>query len=919
LIIVKLIENYKGKEPKNLLDAMGTYLAAAIGALSLSFSDTFWFSAVESEVYASSTFLLAAIVYLMMRWNERAGAKDNEKYILLIAYLIGVSTAVHLMSVLAINTVVMVVIFRKYILDDEALKKSGYVFLAHFVIIILVAMAMWAGQTGTEAPSPEEYKAFDLQFIGIMILASAIIAGIFWKKVFHKNSFYLPIAIGSVALVVTYPGVVKILPKILTTVSNGSSMTAVAILFILLGGLGYIVYYATKNSKPTLQLTSLSLIFIILGFTTYALVIIRSNVNPPMNENEPKTFPELVSYLNREQYGEFPQFKRRFSNEPHQTIVYDENHYPSDLAFWWKYQMNHMETRYQLWNYVGRESWEQDSGVDIWPFNSIGNIFGGIFNIRFAGDAKDSLFGIPMLLGLLGIYFHFRKDWKMASAYMVLFIFMGYLTAFYQNQQQPQPRERDYFYVGAFFVFSAWIGFAIRAIIDKVQEVWADKPQLKPAIIGVLALGIIFVPARMLQANYYSHDRSKNYVAWDYSYNLLQSCEKDAILFTNGDNDTFPLWYLQDVEGVRRDVRIVNLSLANTGWYVKQIKDLQPYPETKPVKIAAESAYIEKLQGLVEWASGNVDVPIPDNIIKEYNIKDSTALTTKTFSWYLKERGKYGGQTPVIQLQDWVVKEVVQNNMWDRPIYFAVTCPEDSKIGLQDYLRTDGMTLRLVPVKQTNPDLSINEPLLRKQLFTDVSASSKTFQPGLQFRGLNDPSVFLDDNHQRMTQNYRNAFIKLASYYRAFIFDKDSVKNNEMRKQKVVETFAMMEKRLPVNHIKLEFYIAMQIADILASVGAQAEADKMNAKAEQNALHQIEIGPVVDDNPEQQDITDYAYQMLLRSYIQKAAYQKSLNLLDKYAVYSPAQAEAIAQQKEYIRSLMNPPKGQSVPMNPASK
>ena len=297
----------------------------------------------------------------------------------------------------------------------------------------------------------------------------------------------------------------------------------------------------------------MSFIFALIGFTTFAMVIIRSNQNPPMNENEPNTFTELVSYLNREQYGDFPIFKRRFATEPHQQIVYTG--YNSDLDFFWRYQMNHMMTRYWLWNYAGREGWNQDDGANIAPFNQVGNIFGKIFNIHFEGNAKDSLFAIPFILGLLGIYFHFKKDWKMASVFMIMFILMGYLTAFYQNQQQPQPRERDYFYVGGFFVFSIWIAIAIRALVDIAQEKVKSDALKKTAVVGVLTLGIILVPIKMFSANYYTHDRSKNWIPWDYSYNLLQSCAPNGVLFTNGDNDTFPVWYLQDVEGVRRDVK----------------------------------------------------------------------------------------------------------------------------------------------------------------------------------------------------------------------------------------------------------------------------------------------------------------------------------------------------------------------------
>ena len=591
LIAVKLIENYRGKKPANLLDAFGTYIAAAIGALSFAFSDTFWFNGVEAEVYAFSTLLAAFVTWLMIRWHERADEKDNEKYLLMIAYLIGLSTGVHLMSVLAIVPVVMVILFRKYLEDEEALKKTAVLFLIHAGILVLISLAMWSAQKTATPPSPEEYQAYDSRFKMIAAGLSVIFIGIFWKKIFTRNSFYMPLFIGGAALFITYPGIVKFLPTLMTEVAGDNIAIEIIFLVVLFGLLGYAVYFSIKEKKPTLHLIAMSFIFALIGFTTFAMVIIRSNQNPPMNENEPNTFTELVSYLNREQYGDFPTFKRRFATEAHQQVVYTG--YTTDLDFFWRYQMNHMMTRYWLWNYAGREGWTQDDGANIAPFNQVGNVFGKIFNIRFDGSAKDSLFAIPLILGLLGIYFHFRKDWKMASVFMIMFILLGYLTAFYQNQQQPQPRERDYFYVGGFFVFSIWIAIAIRALVDIAQAKAKSEALKRGAVIGVLTLGVIFVPIKMFAANYHTHDRSKNWIPWDYSYNLLQSCAPNGVLFTNGDNDTFPVWYLQDVEGVRRDVKIVNLSLLNTPWYIKQMKENDPY-KVGTLKIRYSDAQIEE-------------------------------------------------------------------------------------------------------------------------------------------------------------------------------------------------------------------------------------------------------------------------------------------------------------------------------------
>ena len=247
LIIVKVIENYKGKKPENLIDALGTYIAAAIGALAFAFSDTFWFNGVEAEVYASSTFLFGAITWLMMQWNDRADFKDSEKYILMIAFLIGVATGVHLMSVLAIVPVVMIIVFRKYMEDEAACKKTGYIFLAHVGVILVIAFAMWGAQTSKTPPTQTQYQDYDTKFKLIALAISAVIMGTFWRKIFSRNSFYLPLIIGGAALFIVYPGVVKNLPEFMTLIGENNIIIEVLILVIIFAALGYGTYYAVKE------------------------------------------------------------------------------------------------------------------------------------------------------------------------------------------------------------------------------------------------------------------------------------------------------------------------------------------------------------------------------------------------------------------------------------------------------------------------------------------------------------------------------------------------------------------------------------------------------------------------------------------------------------------------------------------------
>ena len=884
LVAVKLINNYKGRKPETMFEAVITYTAAAIGALSFCFSDTFWFNGVEAEVYAFSTLLVAAITYLILRWHERADQKDSEKYIIAIAYLIGLSTGVHLMSVLTAVPVVMIIFFRKYVEDEEALKKTGYILLAHAGIILLLAFVWWAGETSKIAPTQDQYKDFDTKFKLMFVGVSAVIMAIYWKKVFSKNSFYVPIIIGGIALFAVYPGVVKYLPALMTAIGQDNNFVELIVFVIILAMLGYAVRYSIKNSKPTLHLVFMSAIFILIGFTTFSMVIIRANQNPPMNENEPDTFPELEKYLNREQYGDFPTFKRRFSNEPHQQGIY--TNYSSDLDFFYRYQMNHMMTRYWLWNYAGREGWVQDDGADVAPFNSVANVIGRVIAVNFSGDVKDSLFGIPFLIGLLGIYFHFRRDWKMASIFMVMFILMGYLTAFYQNQQQPQPRERDYFYVGAFFVFSIWIAIGVRGLVDLAKEKIKNKSYANASVFAILVFSFILIPVRMMHANYFTHDRSRNWVPWDYSYNILQSALPNAVLFTNGDNDTFPLWYLQDVEGIRRDVKIVNLSLLNTDWYIRQLKDNDPY-KVGTIKIRYTDSQIEQLQP-IQWDPKDITVATPkpgannplSDIIQKYSIEDTSTIEKGSITWKMPNTLTFG-KIKAIRVQDIMVREIVEANNWERPICFAVTCSDDSKIGLQDYLKMEGMTFQLVPEKRKPGSEFINVDLVKAQLKLN-KIPSKTFQPGFRFTGLNDPTIFFDENHKRMVQNYRNAYMRLAVYYRSIGDNKN-----------LIATLNSMNKELPYQVLGMDNGLLFEVANLYLQAGDKEKYNEISADVEKQALADLQ------QNPE--DVNSYynPYRILIETYENQKEYQKLLDLWQRLGTMFPNDPTVKANIQKY--------------------
>lgn len=869
LIIVKVILAYWKKELTSVYEGLTVYIPAAIGALSLTFSDTFWFSAVESEVYAFSIFFIGAIVWLMMIWNEKADEPESERYIIMIFYLIGLSTGVHLMSVLAIVSVVMVIYFRKYLTDEAVLKKTGIYFVIHSVIILAVGAMMWGSQTSTTAPSPEEFQAADSRFLMIFVAISLIFMGALYKKIFVKNSFYLPIIAGGVALVAVYPGLVKYLAKIVSMIGRESLTLGVVGLFAIIGAIIYGIFWTSKNKKMTANLILKCLLFGVLGVTTYSQILIRANLEPPLNMNSPKTFTELESYLNREQYGDFPIWKRRFSNEPHQQKIFSD--YKSDLDFLWSYQINHMFNRYLFWNYIGRESNYQDAGV------------------RWA-----QFLGIPFLMGLFGLYYHFRKDWKMASVFIVMFIFLGYLTAFYQNQQEPQPRERDYFYVGAFLVFSLWIGLGVRGIVEILQEKFSAQSFLKPVVIAVFALGIVAIPFNMAKGGWFWHNRARNYVPWDYAYNMLQSVAPNAIIFTNGDNDTFPLWYLQDVQGVRRDVRLANLSLLNTPWYVKQLKNTEPFGAQK-INISFMDEEIDQLTP-VRWEPQEVSVPVSQDIIKEFGITDSATVKDGKLKWMMQAPAQFG-DVQAARVQDLVVLDIILQSGWKRPVYFAVTVSDDSKISLDDYLVMEGMAWRVVPKKNPSKQLEyIDEKILRKQLMEEPEGFSYSYQPGFKFRGLNDKTIFFDENHERLVQNYRNAFIRLALHYLY------TEKNNA----KVVEALEKMESKIPRAIIPMDYRIKHDVSKVLFNAGATKLYEEYANEVIAAAKEKLALDP--------RDFNSWynSYDILLTHYENLGRYKDALAIVQQLKTYVPNEP-SIIQLEERFQKLAGGGKSEIAP------
>ncbi|MDZ7680383.1 MAG: DUF2723 domain-containing protein [Fodinibius sp.] len=502
LIVVRLVREWKGAPEKMItIDRIGMYGGAILGAFTFAVTDTFWFSAVEAEVYALSMFFTALVVWLALVWAEDHDEEYNERWLILIGYLFGIALGIHLLNLLALFFVALIIYFKKY--------------------------------------------------------------------EFSIGSFAGLMALSAVTFLLIYPGTVQGIPSLLEGITNASYGLIGPLAFIILVALvmGGGLYYTHKHGYRMANIVILCYTMILIGYSSYSLVFIRSVADPPIDENDPETVEAFIDYMEREQYGQTPLltgynydesqgtinreeevfFPRRYSSNPQHIRRYAQ--YNSDWDYFWDYQVNHMYVRYFNWNFIGRDSDIQDASWQA-GFTKTDNE---------DNPAHNSYYYIPFLLGLFGMLFHFQKDWKRALSVLALFVFTGLAIIFYLNQTPMQPRERDYAYVGSFFAFAIWIGMGGIGIIELVKEHLKSSKVAAYSILGVL---LAACPVWMGMQNYHDHDRSERYVAPDYAYNLLQSTAPNSILFTNGDNDTFPLWYLQEVEGIRTDVRIVCLSSA---------------------------------------------------------------------------------------------------------------------------------------------------------------------------------------------------------------------------------------------------------------------------------------------------------------------------------------------------------------------
>lgn len=768
--------------------------AGAVGALAFTFSDSFWFSAVEGEVYALSSFFTAVVFWAILKWEIVEDESRANKWLVFIAYMLGLSTGIHLLGLVTLPALGLIYYFKKY--KNPTWKGGILAILASLVLIIVINSLVIPGL-------PTLAGAFEITFV---------------------NAFGLPFGSGALFL------------------------TIMVIVAIILG-----LRYTAKKDFVNANTLILSMAFVLIGYACYAVILIRSRADPPIDQNNPEDVMTFVSYLKREQYGSRPLLKGQYYNAPqadvkqgapiyykdedsykisdYKTVVeYDPEYitvlprmwssnpghpqmymaktglrpgekpsFVDNLGFMFSHQIGHMYLRYFMFNFAGRESDKQNADyLAPWEGDE------GIPQTLKENKGRNQYFMIPLLLGLIGFFFQFNKDPKRFAATLMLFILTGLALVVYLNSPPVEPRERDYIYVGSYYVFAFWIGFSVLAIGDAFLR----RKAAKSVVIGSIVIGML-APLIMAKENWDDHDRSGRYLSVDSARNFLASCAPNAILFTGGDNDTFPLWYIQEVEGFRTDVRVVVMSYYQTDWYIDQTAQKMNDSEGFPYSLTIDNyrqgtndvLYVNEMAQFAGQAIGLKDymdvvkrdvdgfkltfqsgtkimsIPaetlaldvdttavlqsdlLPDNL-KEY------VTPTMYFSFKKDRNGEL--QSRFVDKGQMMMLDLIAQNNWERPIYFNFTSVSSLNFNVDPYLVQEGMAYRLLPIMS---------PGNRGRELVNTDLMYKNIKEDMQFRGLDDPNANLNEDYRGFIQNHRSMITSLAD---ALIAEGDTVRAKEM-------------------------------------------------------------------------------------------------------------------------------------------
>ena len=936
-LVVKDEENITTSQ---LITIIGSGL---VGALVYTFSDTVWFSAVEGEVYAFSSLFTALVFWLILKWEDVADQPHSDRWIILIAYLTGLSIGVHLLNLLCLPAIVLVYYYKK---NPQANAKGSL--LALLGSGLLVAAVLYGIVPGVVKVG----GWFELLFVNsmgmpfntgvifyIIILAAAIIWGVYESYTERSRkrmnlSFLLTVALLGIPF-------------------YGHGISSILIGLVVLAALAAYLFASKLNTKyqissRTMNTALLSIMMIMIGYSSYALIVIRSTANTPMDQNSPEDIFTLGEYLGREQYGTRPLFygpafssrvaldkedgycvpreaesttkyvrKEKKSAEEKDSYVeipgrveyeyaqnmifprmYSSQHanqykqwmdikgydvaydqcgemvmvnMPNqweNIKFFFSYQLNFMYWRYFMWNFAGRQndiqgSGEIEHGNWITGFKFIDNLLVGNQDLM-PQDLKNNkghnvFYCLPLLLGIIGLLWQaYRGQRGVQQFWVVFFLFFmtGIAIVLYLNQTPSQPRERDYAYAASFYAFAIWVGMGVAGIVRLLQE-YGKMKELPAAIITSVAC--LMVPIQMAGQTWDDHDRSDRYVCRDFGQNYLMSLQESGnpIIFTNGDNDTFPLWYNQETEGFRTDARTCNLSYLQTDWYIDQMKrpaydspslpitwDRVEYVEGTNEYISIRPEIKNQIDALYAQAdsSSNPESKIDvrkefgdnpyelKNILKYWVRSDKEGLrvipTDSIVVKIDKEAVKRSGMTIPEALGDSIPEymhislkgkralykselmmlEMLANANWERPIYMAITVGGENRLNMDNHFVQEGLAYRFTPFDAQALGATIDSEKMYDNLMNKF-----------KFGGINKAGIYIDENTMRMCYTHRRIFTQLITQLL-----------KEGKKDKALKALEYCEKMIPASNVPYDYQNSAQsMAEAYYLLGQKAKGDKI--------------------------------------------------------------------------------------------
>ena len=820
-----------------------------IGALAYTFSDTFWFSAVEGELYAASSLVTGLVFWGMLKWEEEADQPYSGRWIILIAYVMGLGIGIHRLNLLVIPVLVFMYYFRKYEITTRGIIKT---FLLSILIIWFVVF--------------------------VIIPGVPRVAG--WFELLFVNGFGLPY-------------------------NTGLLFYIILLVVLLVFG----IRYSIKSKRLILNYLMTSLTVILIGYSSYAMIMIRSSARPPMNQNNPSDIFSLSYYINMEQYGSSPKiygnyynapvidvknvvagynkidgkykphyrpeyeyskefetiFPRMYSSDPEHESAYrywgditgrrytvgsgSEKEtiicptFGENLRYFFRYQVGFMYLRYFMWNFVGRQNDIQGngnslhgnwiSGIDLIDEARLGELDNIPSDLK-TNPGRNVYFFLPLLIGLAGAFWQYKRNNSGFWLILAFFIMTGLAVIVYLNQYPNQPRERDYAYAGSFYAFAVWIGMGFMLLYEKLQKLLGEK--ISAGMTFVILL--VMCPLLMAIQNWDDHDRSGRYTARDIGANYLKSCDSNSVLFTYGDNDSFPVWYVQDVEEIRTDVRVANLSYIQAGWYIEMMRQKAFESDPLPLTLGPEK-YIEgvriqlpvssrekpvELSQVVQFAGQNdrkymIDISgrgdylnyLPANkfII---HVDSAKVLSNGTVKEYFKDRLV----TPMIWEYsdgnafkgDLAIMDLIATNNWGRPIYISTTVPSSQYKGLEEFFIQEGLAYRIVPVRTDEPEQG-------EFGMIDPFVMYDNMMNNFKWGNAEDPSVYLDENNKRMFSNFRRIFGNLG---KALLQNGDTAR--------AVEAVRRGLSIVPAEKIPDDFF-SIGLAEVLIRSGNSEEGEKI--------------------------------------------------------------------------------------------